>query len=120
MLVHAVSRLNFFSHFDHSTRYKLLSIARYQIYKKGDFICDQESLDKYIYVVVSGAATMIAHDDRKQMDLRMASATLFPGDHVGAAPLMLIRTNLAIKFHIDALMDVDFLIISKNAIPLIL
>lgn len=96
-----MANFNAFTHFDIPTLCKLLSIAQYKMFKAGDFICGHEDLAELMLVVVSGAASIIMND-RIKTQISYANCTLYPGDHIGAAPLSLILSQPSQFFHLEA------------------
>lgn len=58
LIAHSLAKFNAFSHFDIPTMCKLLLIANYKMFKKGDFICNHEDLADLMVIVVSGAASI--------------------------------------------------------------
>jgi CRP-like cAMP-binding protein len=89
------------------------------MFKKGDFLLSNADLANTVVVVISGAIGIHMRDKLKT-EIEFARSTLYPGDHIGAAPLSLILSSSSAYFNLKATLDSDVLLLAKNSIPAIL
>ena len=115
-----LSKLNYFSHFEETTRQKLIEISRHQVFTKGQRVITSSELTGNILVVISGAVSLHIKDRKRPDDFEFVRHTMYPGDSIGDAPLGLILTNDDLSFFLEASVDSDVLLIRKDEIPKIL